>query len=209
MVSWWGGRGGEGLGLIKAVPPRPRRNRCACNFVAGHCASDRRLEASGACYRGPHHESRRPADSWPVKPVPAEASRTAGSTTKPAPLAPAIALLPAGSAFFSLVFFADAKKSDRQPPQGDVVWLLGARCHCRRNKQRPPPQGDAVRLLGAKAIAAQRNGDQHLMAATQSLSHQLPMQRQILQRQLMPRIQVNHRHRMLMRLPDLHRRRQP
>ena len=44
-------------------------------------------------------------------------------TTKPAPLAPAIALPPAGSAFFSLVFFAEAKKSDRRPPQGDVVFL--------------------------------------------------------------------------------------
>ena len=33
-----------------------------------------------------------------------------GRTTKPAPLAPAIALPPAGSAFFSLVFFAEAKK---------------------------------------------------------------------------------------------------
>ena len=46
-----------------------------------------------------------------------------GRTTKPAPLAPAIALPPAGSAFFSLVFFAEAKKSDRRPPQGDVVFL--------------------------------------------------------------------------------------
>jgi hypothetical protein len=34
-----------------------------------------------------------------------------------------IALPPAGSAFFSLVFFAEAKKSDRRPPQGDVVFL--------------------------------------------------------------------------------------
>ena len=45
-----------------------------------------------------------------------------GRTTKPTPLAPAIALPPAGSAFFSLVFFAEAKKSDRRPPQGDVVF---------------------------------------------------------------------------------------
>src|SRR5438445_59065 len=27
------------------------------------------------------------------------------------------------------LFFADAKKSDRQPPQGDVVWLLGTKAN--------------------------------------------------------------------------------
>ncbi len=53
MVSWWGGRGGQGLGHINAVPPRPRRNRCACNFVAGHCVSDRRLVAS-SCTQKPY-----------------------------------------------------------------------------------------------------------------------------------------------------------
>ncbi|NUA31429.1 hypothetical protein FCJ59_32665 [Cupriavidus basilensis] len=46
--------------------------------MAGHRASDRRLDASGVCYRGPHHESRRLAGSWPAKPVPAEARRHSG-----------------------------------------------------------------------------------------------------------------------------------
>ncbi|MDW3689328.1 hypothetical protein RA280_48075, partial [Cupriavidus sp. CV2] len=57
MVSWWGGRGGETLGFIFSVPPRPRRKRDARNFVAARAASDRRLEIRGGRYRGDHHES--------------------------------------------------------------------------------------------------------------------------------------------------------
>ncbi|MDW3687110.1 hypothetical protein RA280_36315, partial [Cupriavidus sp. CV2] len=55
--SWWGGRGGESLKTIPAVPPRPRRKRDACNFVAARAASDRRLEFRGDRYRGDHHET--------------------------------------------------------------------------------------------------------------------------------------------------------
>ncbi len=63
---------------------------------------------------------------------------TPGRTTKPPIFESLIALRPAGSAFFSLVFFADAKKSDRQPPQGDVVWLLGAKTSAaKRNSDQP------------------------------------------------------------------------
>ena len=85
---------------------------------------------------------------------------TPGRTTKSSTFESLIALPPAGSAFFSLVFFAEAKKSDRRPPQGDVVFLWvqkpsplkktattpAGRCHTsvgcknqhRPNKQRPP-----------------------------------------------------------------------
>ena len=49
-------------------------------------------------------------------------ANTPGRTTKPPRPNSLIALPPAGSAFFSLVFFAEAKKSDRRPPQGDVVF---------------------------------------------------------------------------------------
>jgi len=123
MVSWWGGRGGQGLGHIDPVPPRPRRNRCACNFVAAHFASDRRLEVSDVRYRGTYREFRRLAGPWSVKPVPAEARRHSGPHDETPTFEGLIALPPAGSAFFSLVFFAEAKKSDRRPPQGDVVFL--------------------------------------------------------------------------------------
>src|SRR5438445_1654189 len=42
---------------------------------------------------------------------------------------------PGRSAFFSLVFFVPrAKKSDRQPPQGDVVWHLGATANTAKSK---------------------------------------------------------------------------
>ncbi|MGE8369403.1 hypothetical protein, partial [Cupriavidus sp.] len=53
-------------------------NRCACNFVAAHFASDRRLEASDVRYRGPYSESRRLAGSWPFKPVPADGRQHSG-----------------------------------------------------------------------------------------------------------------------------------
>src|SRR5438445_59067 len=36
------------------------------------------------------------------------------------------------------LFFASAKKSDRQPPQGDVVWLLGTKTNtAQRNSEQP------------------------------------------------------------------------
>src|SRR5207253_1041816 len=62
---------------------------------------------------------------------------TLGRTTKPPRPNSLIALRPAGSAFFSLVFFADAKKSDRQPPQGGCRMALGYKNQRRTKKQRP------------------------------------------------------------------------
>ncbi|MDF3885145.1 hypothetical protein, partial [Cupriavidus basilensis] len=75
----------------------------------------------------------------------------------------------------------EAKKSDRRPPQGDVVFLwvqkptplkeaattpagrcrtaVGCKNQRRSKKQRPPQQGDVVRLLGAITNAAQTNSD--------------------------------------------------
>ncbi|MGT2452416.1 hypothetical protein ACU4GI_03530 [Cupriavidus basilensis] len=71
-----------------------------------------------------------------------------GRTTKPSTFESLIALPPAGSAFFSLVFFAEAKKSDRRPPQGDVVFLWVQKPT--PLKQTAPPQGDVVQLLDAE-----------------------------------------------------------
>ncbi|EHP37694.1 hypothetical protein OR16_41399, partial [Cupriavidus basilensis OR16] len=71
--------------------------------------------------RGPTTKPLDHAIAMTCKPVPAEARRHLGRTMQPPLFESLIALRPAGSAFFSLVFFADAKKSDRQPPQGDVV----------------------------------------------------------------------------------------
>ena len=93
-------------------PPRPPHHetigrRCVVMVRAGN---GRLPNGQGFRYRGPYYASRKFAASWPFKPVPADASRTPGRTTKPAPLAPAIALPPAGSAFFSLVFFAERKE---------------------------------------------------------------------------------------------------
>jgi len=80
----------------------------------------------------------------PFKPVWQRPADTLGRTTQPPRLNSLIALLPAGSAFFSLVFFADAKKSDRQPPQGDVVWLLGAKTNAAEKNTRQHSKSQLV-----------------------------------------------------------------
>jgi len=62
---------------------------------------------------------------------------TPGRTTKPSTFESLIALPPAGSAFFSLVFFAEAKKSDRRPPQGGCRMLLGAKTNAAKKTPTP------------------------------------------------------------------------
>ena len=139
MVSWWGGRGGQGLGHINAVPPRPRRNRCACNFVAGHSASDRRLAASDVCYRGPHRESRRPAGSWPFKPVPAEARWHSGPYDETIDFREPYCSAPGRAAFFSLVFFAAQRRVTGSPRRGMSYGPWVQKPTPLKKPPRPPP----------------------------------------------------------------------
>ena len=97
----------ETMGMWCVVVVRAGNGRCG----NGHCARG----------RGHHHETHGSCHCEALQTGNGSCQQNCGRTTKPAPLALAIALLPAGSAFFSLVFFAEAKKSDRRPPQGDVV----------------------------------------------------------------------------------------
>ena len=147
MVSWWGGRGGEGLGHItRCHRAHDGTGAPATSWPATPRATDgskQVMSATAGLTVNP--------GSWQVR---GQSSRyrqkpagTPGRTTKSSTFESLIALPPAGSAFFSLVFFAEAKKSDRRPPQGDVVFLWV-------QKPSPPkqttttPAGRAIRLFG-------------------------------------------------------------
>jgi len=147
MVSWWGGRGGQGLGHITRChrahdgtgapatswPPTSRATdglKQVMSATGGLTTNPERWQVSG------------PSNRYRQKPA-----GTPGRTTKSSTFESLIALPPAGSAFFSLVFFAEAKKSDRRPPQGDVVFLW---------VQKPSQPKQTATTPASRAIAGAR-----------------------------------------------------
>ena len=97
---------------------------------------------------------------------------TPGRTTKSSILESLIALPPAGSAFFSLVFFAEAKKSDRRPPQGDVVFLWVQHATTAQKKQRPTPREQSNRPLPETGGFVARPARRRASAGTGLTSHE-------------------------------------
>ncbi|MGT2512534.1 hypothetical protein [Cupriavidus basilensis] len=79
---------------------------------------------------------------------------TPGRTTKSSTFESLIALPPAGSAFFSLVFFAEAKKSDRRPPQGDVVFFWVQKPTSQKKQRSPPTTTTTLQPLNNSLLHA-------------------------------------------------------